>query len=63
MRTRHEDMADEAGDRDAIVRISREHHHYGYRKIAAVMRYDGWEVTDRVVRYWRRVYGIRAQGR
>jgi putative transposase len=45
---------EEAGVRDAIQRLALAHKHYGYRRIGAQMRREGWEVNrKRVLRLMR----------
>ncbi|WP_429041575.1 MULTISPECIES: IS3 family transposase [Bradyrhizobium] len=46
--------AEEAGVRDAIQRLALMNKHYGYRRIAAQMRREGWNVNHkRVLRLMR----------
>jgi putative transposase len=46
--------AEETGVRDAVQRAALAHRHYGYRRIAAEMRRDGWAVNHkRVLRLMR----------
>jgi putative transposase len=46
--------AEETGVRDAIQRLALAHRHYGYRRIAAQMRREGWAVNHkRVLRLMR----------
>jgi putative transposase len=44
----------QAGLRDAIQRLALEHRHYGYRRIGALLRRDGWQANHkRVLRLMR----------
>jgi len=46
---------DEAGLTEAIVRLASEYGRYGYRRITALLRAEGWHVNHkRVERIWRR---------
>jgi putative transposase len=45
-----EDLAEEMGLRDAIQQGSLEHRFYGYRRIAALLRQQGWTVNTKRVR-------------
>ena len=46
---------DEAALTEAIVRLASEYGRYGYRRVAALLRGDGWHVNHkRVERIWRR---------
>ncbi len=39
----------------AIVSLAQEYRRYGYRRITALLKHQGWEVgKDRVQRIWRR---------
>ena len=50
-----EGRADEATLTDAIVVKAREYGRYGYRRVTALLRADGWTVNaKRVERIWRR---------
>lgn len=45
---------DEAALTEAIIDLARQYGRYGYRRITALLRADGWEVnTKRVARIWR----------
>jgi len=47
--------SDEASLTEAIIRLASEHGRYGYRRVAALLRREGWQVnTKRVYRIWRR---------
>ena len=49
---------DEAALTDAIIEKAREYGRYGYRRVTALLRADGWTVNPkRVERIWRREYG------
>lgn len=39
--------------------LSEEHPRYGYRRIAALLRQEGWAVGQRQIQRWRRVAGLR----
>ena len=46
---------DEAALTEAIVRLASEYGRYGYRRVTALLRGDGWHVNHkRVERIWRR---------
>ncbi len=46
---------DEAALTEAIVRLASEYGRYGYRRITALLRREGWHVNHkRVERIWRR---------
>lgn len=46
---------DEAVLSDAVVRLARQYGRYGYRRITALLRVEGWRVNaKRVERIWRR---------
>ncbi len=46
--------ADEAALREAVVRLASEYGRYGYRRITALLRAEGWQVNaKRVERIWR----------
>ncbi len=46
---------------EAIVRLASEYGRYGYRRITALLRREGWHVNHkRVERIWRRE-GLKAQ--
>ena len=45
---------DEAALTEAIIDLARQYGRYGYRRITALLRADGWEVNaKRVARIWR----------
>jgi len=47
--------ADEAALREAVVRLASTYGRYGYRRITALLRSEGWQVNaKRVERLWRR---------
>ncbi len=47
--------ADEAALTNAVVSLAAEYGRYGYRRITALLRADGWRVNaKRVERIWRR---------
>jgi transposase InsO family protein len=40
---------------DAVVRLARQYGRYGYRRVTALLRTEGWRVNaKRVERIWRR---------
>jgi putative transposase len=46
--------ADEAALREAVVRLASRYGRYGYRRITALLRVEGWQVNaKRVARMWR----------
>jgi len=46
--------ADEAALREAVVRLASMYGRYGYRRITALLRVEGWQVNaKRVARIWR----------
>ena len=46
---------DEAALTEAIVRLASEYGRYGYRRVTALLRGEGWQVNHkRVERIWRR---------
>lgn len=46
---------DEKALTEAIIRLAKQYGRYGYRRIAALLRAEGWHVNDkRVERIWRR---------
>ncbi len=48
-------LIDEAALTDAVVSLAAEYGRYGYRRIMALLRADGWRVNaKRVERIWRR---------
>jgi putative transposase len=42
-----------------LAELSAKHPRYGYRRIAALLRQEGWEVGKRQVQRWRREEGLR----
>lgn len=42
-----------------LAELSQRYPRYGYRRIAAVLRQEGWEVGKRLVQRWRREEGLR----
>ncbi len=52
---------DEAALTEAIVRLASEYGRYGYRRVTALLRREGWHVNHkRVERIWRRE-GLKVQ--
>ncbi len=46
---------DEAALTQAIIKLAEQYGRYGYRRITALLRRDGWHVNEkRVYRIWRR---------
>jgi putative transposase len=45
--------------RQRLLALSGEHPRYGYRRIAALLREEGWPVGKRLVQRWRRNEGLR----
>jgi len=42
-----------------LAELSAKHPRYGYRRVAALLRQEGWEVGKRLVQRWRRDGGLR----
>ena len=54
-RRKHKIRNDEAALTESVIRLATEYGRYGYRRIRAMLKAEGWHVsTKRVYRIWRR---------
>jgi putative transposase len=51
--------AEEQALQRRLKELSGKHPRYGYRRIAALLRQEGWEAGKRMVQRWRRAQGLR----
>ena len=62
-RRKHKIRNDEAVLTESVIRLATQYGRYGYRRIRAMLKAEGWHVSyKRVYRIWRRLVCMRASG-